>query len=201
MTWQNYIYSKTFDCFLILPMKTGTVTASWIFTYFDFYTITRNFDEQGNYKEFSNAAMSAVHSFYLPPEVSDPKIIVTVRNPYDKMLSRFLFGWTKESNPTPSDFENFIQTSIEKQNPTVTFPDEIKPTYIIHSENLYEDYLKIPFVENSNLNKSGVLKEILNKKINEGRIKVNKLDFLTDNNKELIYSFLKNQFELFGYEK
>ena len=201
MTWQNYIYSKTFDYFLILPMKTGTVTASWIFTYFDFYTITRNFDDQGNYKEFPNAAMSAVHSFYLPPEISDPKIIVTARNPYDKMLSRFLFGWTKELTPTPLDFENYILTSIEKQNHTVTFPNEIKPTYIIHSENLYEDYLKIPFVENSNLNKSGVLKEILSKKINEGRIKVNKPDYLTDKNKELIYSFLKNQFELFGYEK
>jgi hypothetical protein len=99
------------------------------------------------------------------------------------------------------DFENYILTSIEKQNHTVIFPNEIKPTYIIHSENLYEDYLKIPFVENSNLNKSGVLKEILSKKINEGRIKVNKPDYLTDKNKELIYSFLKNQFELFGYEK
>ena len=44
MRWENYIYSKTFDFYLILPMKSGTVTASWIFTYFDFQTYTRNLE-------------------------------------------------------------------------------------------------------------------------------------------------------------
>ena len=45
MKYQNYIYSKTHDYYLILPMKTGTVTASWIFTYFDFFTYSRKFDD------------------------------------------------------------------------------------------------------------------------------------------------------------
>jgi hypothetical protein len=68
-------------------------------------------------------------------------------------------------------------------------------------ENAYEDYIKIPFVNDSILNKSGVLKEIIQKKLNETYTKVNKEEYLTEKNKELIYNFLKNQFELFGYEK
>jgi len=61
--------------------------------------------------------------------------------------------------------------------------------------------MKIPFVSDSNLVKSGILQEILEKKINKARINVDKEKFLTDTNKEIIYSFTKNQFELFGYQK
>lgn len=198
MKWENYIYSKTFDFYLILPMKSGTITASWIFTYFDFQTYTRNLETN---TEFANPAISTVHSFYLPPETNEPKIIMTIRNPYDRFLSRFLFTWTKQEPPTPEDFDNHVIISIEKLNPMYIIPEDINPTYIIHLENLYEDYMKIPFVKESNLNKSGVLQEILQKKINENRFKVEKEKFLTERNKELIYNFMKNQFELFGYEK
>lgn len=201
MKWENFIYSKTQDFYLILPMKTGTVTASWIFTYFDFQTYTRNFDSNGNYTEFANPAMSAVHSFYLPQEVTNPKIIITARNPYDRILSRFLFTWTKNYLPNPKDFENHIIKSIEINNPMDVIPDNIKPEYIVRLENLYEDYMKIHFIQSSNLTKSGILKDFLEKKINENRLKVDRNQFLTQVNKELIYSSFKNQFELFGYEK
>ena len=182
-------------------MKTGTVNASWIFTYFDFQTYTRNFDSDGNFKEISNPAMSAVHSFYLPPEIGTPKIIVTTRNPYDKVLSRFLFTWTRNETPSYQDFLNNLLNSIQHNNPMLIYPSELIPTYTIRLENMYEDYMKIPFVKDSNLNKSGILLEMCNKKINEARIKVNKDDFLTQEAKDLIYNFLKNQFELFGYQK
>lgn len=201
MKWENFIYSKPQDFYLILPMKTGTVTASWIFTYFDFQTYTRNFDSNGNYTEFANPAMSAVHSFYLPQEVTNPKIIITARNPYDRILSRFLFTWTKNYLPNPKDFENHIIKSIEINNPMDVIPDNIKPEYIVRLENLYEDYMKIHFIQSSNLTKSGILKDFLEKKINENRLKVDRNQFLTQVNKELIYSSFKNQFELFGYEK
>lgn len=201
MIFQNFIYSKIFDHYLILPMKTGTVHASWIFTYFDFYTYTRNFDSDGNFKEVPNPAMSAVHSYYIPPEIENPKIIVTTRNPYDKVLSRFLFTWTLNSTPTYQDFLNNILASIHHNNPMLIYPSELIPTYTIKLENMYEDYMRIPFIKDSNLNKTGILLEMCNKKINEARIKVKKEDFLTEETKELIYNFLKNQFELFGYEK
>ena len=201
MIFQNFIYSKTYDHYLVLPMKTGTVNASWIFTYFDFHTHTRNFDSNGNFTEVSNPAMSAVHSYYIPPEIDNPKIIVTTRNPYDKVLSRFLFTWTKNEPPSYQDFLNNILNSIQHKNPLLIYPSELIPTYSIRLENMYEDYMKIPFVKDSNLNKSGILLEMCNKKINEARIQVNKDDFLTRETKDLIYNFLKNQFELFGYEK
>lgn len=201
MRWENYIYSKTCDFYLILPMKTGSVTASWIFTYFDFFTYTRNLYENNEYSEFANPALSMVHSYYIPTEVENPKIIITARNPYDRVLSRFLFTWTKNELPTVEDFDLHITKSIENNNAMYVMPDHIKPTYVIHLETLFEDYMKIPFVVDSKLNSSGILKEVIYKKINETRFKVDKNKFLTDKNKELIYNFMKNQFDLFGYEK
>jgi hypothetical protein len=201
MDYKNYIYSKTHDYYLVLPMKTGSRTASWIFTYFDFVVYTRNFIDDTQFIEFPNPSMSHIHSYYLPPEIENHKIIVTARNPYEKTLSRFLHGWIKNSTPTPLDFENYIISSSKNPNESVTFPDDIYPNYVIHLETLFEDYMKIPFVSDSNLVKSGILQEILEKKINKARINVDKEKFLTDTNKEIIYSFTKNQFELFGYQK
>ena len=201
MRWENYIYSKTYNFYLILPMKTGSVTASWIFTYFDFFTYTRNLYENNEYSEFANPALSMVHSYYIPTEVENPEIIITARNPYDRVLSRFLFTWTKNELPTVEDFDLHITKSIENNNAMYVMPDHIKPTYVIHLETLFEDYMRIPFVVDSKLNSSGILKEVIYKKINETRFKVDKNKFLTDKNKELIYNLMKNQFDLFGYEK
>lgn len=201
MRVENYIYSKTFDYFLVLPMKTASTTATWVFTYFDFCTYSRVFSEDGNFKEIPNPAISMLHSFYVPPEIEAPKIIITTRNPYHKTLSNFLFRWKKDEMPTPIDFENFIINAIEHNDHTLTFPDNINPTHIIQMENVYEDYLKIPFVKNSKLNSTGILQEFLEKNINQNLIKVDKDKFLTEKNKEMIYSFLTNQFEIFGYQK
>lgn len=201
MKYQNYIYSKTLDYYLILPMKTGTVTASWIFTYFDFFTYSRKFDENNDFVELPNPALTMVHSFYLPPEVNNPKIVMTTRNPYDRFLSKFIFSWLKSEPPSVSDFDSYVIKSIENDSPIFNYPDNINPTYVIHLENAYEDYMKIPFVADSNISKSGILKEVLRKKMNESRFKLNKDEFLNQKNKELIYSYMKNQFESFGYEK
>lgn len=201
MKYQNYIYSKTLDYYLILPMKTGTVTASWIFAYFDFFTYSRKFDENNDFVELPNPALTMVHSFYLPPEVNNPKIVMTTRNPYDRFLSKFIFSWLKSEPPSVSDFDSYVIKSIENDSPIFNYPDNINPTYVIHLENAYEDYMKIPFVADSNISKSGILKEVLGKKMNESRFKLNKDEFLNQKNKELIYSYMKNQFESFGYEK
>jgi hypothetical protein len=182
-------------------MKTGTVTASWIFTYFDFFTYSRKFDENNNFVELPNPALTMVHSFYLPPEVNNPKIIMTTRNPYDRFLSKFIFTWLKSEPPSVSDFDSYVIKSIENDTPIFNYPDNINPAYVIHLENAYEDYMKIPFVADSNISESGILKEVLGKKMNESRFKLNKDEFLNQKNKELIYSYMKNQFEPFGYEK
>lgn len=201
MEFQNYIYSKTQDYFLVMPMKSGSVTCSWIFTYFDFFTYTRTFRPNNKVREFKNPSLNMVHSYYIPEEVIEPKIIMTARNPYDRVLSRFLFTWTNSELPKPEDFTSHIVKSFEVQNPMYMMPDNIKPKYIIHLENLREDYLKIPFIYDSNLFKCGILDDVIQKKMNETLIKVNKSEFLNESNKELIYNFMKNQFEPLGYEK
>ena len=201
MKYENYIYSKTHDYYLVLPMKTASTAAAWIFTYFDFFAYSRKFDENNDFVDLPNPALTMVHSFYLPPEVNNPKIIMTTRNPYDRFLSKFIFSWLKPEPPSVSDFDSYVIKSIENDSPIFNYPDNINPTYVIHLENAYEDYMKIPFVADSNISKSGVLKEVLGKKMNESRFKLNKDEFLNQKNKELIYSYMKNQFEPFGYEK
>lgn len=201
MRTEKYIYSKTFDFYLVLPMKTGSVTASWIFTYFDFFTYTRKIFDNYEYDDILTPYLAMVHSYYLPPEEKNPKIIVTSRNPYDRMLSRFLFTWGKNELPSVDDFEMHIINSIETSNPLYIMPDYISPTYTIRLENLLDDYKKIPFIANSKLISSGIIEEMTNKKINENRIKVDREQYLTRRNKELIYDFMRNQFELFGYKK
>jgi hypothetical protein len=75
------------------------------------------------------------------------------------------------------------------------------PDYIIKTENLYEDLIKIPFIKESDLNNSGVLKNFCNKKINESSNKLNPEEYLTPHIKEIIYNISSDHFDLFGYEK
>ena len=79
--------------------------------------------------------------------------------------------------------------------------DERVPDYILRSENLYQDYLKIPFIVDSKLNKCGILEDICNRKINKGSGTLDIENYLTSSVKEKIYKMFQSHFELFGYQK
>jgi hypothetical protein len=75
------------------------------------------------------------------------------------------------------------------------------PDYLIRTENLYEDILKIPFIRDSDLNTSGILKNFCDKKINQSYNQLNPEEYLTPRIKEHIHSLCSDHFDLFGYER
>jgi len=104
------------------------------------------------------------------------------------------------------NFENFIHEKILKNDDL----DKLKvtglftkknPDYLIRTENLYEDLIKIPFISESELNTSGILKTFCLKKMNMSFNQLNHEEYLTPRIKETIYEIFSEQFELFGYQK
>ena len=75
------------------------------------------------------------------------------------------------------------------------------PKYFLRTENLYKDYLKIPFVSESKLNHSGLLYELCNMKINKSINSVPTTDFYTMDMIDYLYDNYRNLFDIDGYEK
>jgi hypothetical protein len=109
-------------------------------------------------------------------------------------------------NPSVGDFEKFIDERIVKNNNTPLFKfssffNDRNPDYLIRTENLYEDIIKIPFIGNSDLNSSGVLKNFCDIKINKSYNQLDPDEYLTPNIKEIIHTLSSDHFDLFGYER
>ena len=75
------------------------------------------------------------------------------------------------------------------------------PRYFLKMENLYEDYLKIPFVRESKLNQCGLLYDLCNMKINRSKNYVSTTDFFTMDMVDYLYDNFRNLFDIDGYEK
>ena len=131
--------------------------------------------------------------------------ICTIRHPYYRVFSLFSKRFLDPSEkPRIEEFEDFFHERIEtgvEFTKTINMFDERVPDYVLRSENLYEDYLKIPFVMESKLNKCGILEDICNRKINKGHGTIDSESYLTPSVKGKIYKMFQSHFELFGYEK
>lgn len=199
------MYSETYDYYLLLPMKTATTHVSWVFRYFDFLNYTRITLDDGTKKDFQNVSIMQTHDCYIPDEITNPKSIITTRNPYYRILSYFLFTQNPYvfETPSPESFTEYLKSLPDKKGviDTLFAGIDSNPTHVIRQETLYEDYCKIDFIKNSDLNEMGILRKICDKRINENRHSVNKSDYLTEYNKELIYDIMKPIFEKFGYDK
>jgi hypothetical protein len=131
--------------------------------------------------------------------------ICTIRNPYHRVFSLFSKRFlTSTEKPKIEEFEDFFHERVENNiefTKTINMFDERVPDYILRSENLYQDYLKIPFIVDSKLNKCGILEDICNRKINKGSGTLDIENYLTSSVKEKIYKMFQSHFELFGYQK
>ena len=105
---------------------------------------------------------------------------------------------------SPNNFEDFVNTrypiSPSQFNNGFLLSVRI-PDYSLRSENLYEDYLKIPFIKESKLYSSGILKDLCNKKIHERKIKLSSEGYFNQRIADLIYYNMVNYFESFNYHK
>ena len=76
------------------------------------------------------------------------------------------------------------------------------PKYFLRVENLYHDYIQIPFIRNSKLNKSGLLYELCNKKLNSNSKNIKSMkEYYTQDMADYIYTNFKHYFDLLGYDK
>ena len=162
------------------------------------------FDDEGNVIEKSNKP-SHNHTCKLFKGHENYSMIVAVRNPYSMMISQATGGAlepTEENIKIARDrVENILQ-GRDFKNCCECF-DKRFPDYVIRLENLFEDYLKIPFIKNHNIHLSGRLLELTNKTVNKGGAKspLYWKNFISQPVADLIYYNFPDYFNHFGYEK
>jgi hypothetical protein len=204
----GYNISEQHKCFLWSPAKTGSMHVEFILTHFDFHFENSNYkrDIVKNYQDFPKHN----HDCMLFEGHEDYKLIMTVRNPYSRVLSQYLHGLSIQNLAieTSSNFEDFTlfveklyPMSSSQLNNGFSLSTRV-PDYSIRIENLYEDYLKIPFIKESKLNYTGLLLDLCNKKIHENSQKlISYKGYFNQRISDLIYYNMVKYFDLFGYSK
>lgn len=201
---QNIItYSEKEKMILFLPAKTGSMHASFIFNHFDFTTSL--FDLEKEKEIFDNGLVMHHHHLQTIKKFEDYSIICSARNPYSRIISYYNHNQRDilRQGKSQSFKEYFVKTvssgGVFKDN---GFFFDKEPKYFLRIETLYHDYIQIPFVSNSKLNKSGLLYELCNKKIHSNKENYKpKETYYTQDMADFVYTSIKPYFELLGYEK
>lgn len=180
--------------FLWMPAKTGTTLAKKVLKNFGFHTykiINGEIDLTEKYDmHVHTACLFSTHHQY--------QFIATIRNPYQTFISYF---------PNKSISKEKIKETLEKkflgsavQNKFFSYWERL-PDYTISVENPLEDYLKIPFIAESELHKSGELKRIIDSKPNKSPFNYDWKDFYDKKLADLVYYNTSQYFDMFGYDK
>lgn len=184
--------SDKHKAFFWTPEKTASNLASIVFDNFDFYA----YDTKRKQKVSNGVKHFHSNCFFEGHEEYD--FILTCRNPYDRFLSAKGY-----STMTYDRFKTDLEIYFSDLGGHIRLMKNLsirKPDYIIRTENILEDYLKIPFIKDSELNKSGQLEKILNTKINATTFEKSK-EILDTQLADLIYYNNIIFFDLCGYEK
>ena len=202
MRIQTYTISEKHKSFVWLPPKCATNFISWVLAYFEFSSVAMDTETNQIHRIMPNQSTHFGHSTIFPPNHEEFSFICAIRNPYHRVLSMYQ---SQVKDPSVGDFEKFIDERIVI-NKLLLFKfssslNDRSPDYLIRTENLYEDILKIPFIRDSDLNSSGILKNFCDKKINQSYNQLNPEEYLTPRIKEIIHSLSSDHFDLFGYER
>jgi hypothetical protein len=194
--------SKKNKAFFWLPPKCASTSLSWVLSFFEFSSIAIDVDTNQIHRILLNQTHFGPSMIY-PLNYSELTFVCSVRNPYHRILSMYK-SFSKDFSV--SNFEKFIDDRILKNDNLDKFKfselfTKKTPDYYIRTENLYEDLIRIPFIGESELNTSGILKTFCLKKMNMSFNQLNPEEYLTPRIKESIYEIFSEQFELFGYEK
>lgn len=193
---------------LWLPLRTASSHASWVFAHFDFIPYLTN-EKNELILDIASDKIHFGHELGLPPNNSEMTLICTARNPYERVFSYFNRQFLgRNVRPTQEEFEKFVNDLIENKTNFIKFFNkplislsERTPDYLIRKESMYEDYLKIPFVRDSKLVSCGILEEMCQRKINDNSSSYDSSDYYTQHIKDSVYTFMKLEFDTFGYAK
>ena len=182
--------------FLWMQGKTATTLAVEILKEYGFNNF-RIVDGKPNYYEivkghFHNPCFFDDHESF--------KFISTIRNPYIQVFSEF----PKNGKQTKENFKIHLERKFQLDKSDVyNFWNYSKriPDYILRVENVYEDYLKIPFIRESEFCKSGNLKSVIDSNPNKTPYNYDWRDFYDQNIADLVYYNSSDYFDLFGYDK
>jgi hypothetical protein len=205
------------------PERCGTKATAHIFGKLGFEYFT---DETETEKHMTDDGIYyQSHSLKYPEKYSDYKIICSIRNPYDRMLSIFAnfsnvgttFVYTKDkSQKLVNTFETFIREMLLYNEVTseedlgkkpiqksylskYNFESRV-PDFFIKMESLEEDLGKLDFVRESNIWKSGYIRDYLNRNphINVRPYKFNNV--YTLESAKRVYEYHKKQFIICDYD-
>lgn len=205
------------------PERCGTKATAHIFNKLGFEYFV---DETENRKQITNGgSYYQSHSLKYPEKYKDYKIICSIRNPYDRMLSIFLnftnlgstFVYTKDKpQKLVNTFDSFIREML-LYHKVSTKKDLVKkplqkaylskysfetqiPDFFIKMESLEEDLGKLDFVRESEIWKSGYIRDYLNQNpyINIRPYKFNNVYSLESAKR--VYEFNKKQFIICDYD-
>jgi hypothetical protein len=203
MKIETYTISEKHKTFVWLPPKCATNLISWVLAYFEFSSVAMDTETNQIHKIMPNQTTHFGHNTIFPPNHEELSFICAIRNPYHRVLSMYQ---SHAKDPSVENFEKFIDERVIKNTNLPIFKfssffEDRTPNYLIRTENLYEDIIKIPFIKDSDLNSSGVLKNFCDKKINKSYNQLKPDEYLTPHIKEIIYNFSSDHFDLFGYER
>lgn len=203
--YKFYNISETHKSFLWTPPKTGSHHNIWVFENLNFECWEMSYDR----KEINNLTKQILHNHALNlfDGHEEYQLICGARNPLERFFSAHIYSlFYKERNPDLSK-KNFVKQFVinfyERDSPWfqgILF-DERTPDYFIRVENLYEDYMKIPFVSESEIAKNGTLKEMCMLKKNSYQQQgLFAKDYYTQDMIDAVYKKYKKYFDLLGYE-
>jgi hypothetical protein len=125
-------------------------------------------------------------------------IISTARNPYSKFVSFYKFMGADNRD---IEFYDYVHELIINKPSKLTIYNKRVPDYFIRQEHVFEDYLKIPFIKNSDFYKSGQLKDLCDKKINHNKNSYDYREYYNQDIADLVYYNFSKYFDLLGYDK
>jgi hypothetical protein len=193
----SFNISEKHNCFLWLPVKTATTHAAHIFTYFDFSHVRCDYFRK--IIELKTDSLQHHHGIFLFDGHEKYDLIVTVRNPYSRIVSMYEYNNKGVGKEKVRPFEVFVYDFLK--HPIQPIFEKRIPNYPLRQENLYGDYLRIPFVRDSKLNQSGILEELCQKKMNIGDYRKSFKEYYNQETANIVYTNYKEYFDLFGYDK
>lgn len=201
---KRYNISEKYKSFLWIPPKTGSYHAIWVLENFDFYYL----EMTPNRKKIQRYVQRTEHSHQIAlfDGHEKYKLICTARHPLKRVFSAFIYTSNnrKSTDLSKKAFINFFIREFHGGESAWfegLFFDERIPDYFLRTENLFEDYSKIPFVAESELFKSGKLEEMCKEKKNSFEKKdLNAIDYFTDDMIDCMYKKYKTYYDLLGYK-